>query len=1039
MVGKIFGSALLVAAALPIPLGPGAARQDGGTAGPPPEPLAVTTGHVERPTEPSRADIAARSHPAGDLILRLPPDDLVAALIESTRVANVTATIERLEAFGTRYVSQDSCRAAGLWIRDRFVEYGYVDVRLDTFRTWTWQDSTEAMNVLACKHGSTRPDEYIVLGGHYDSVTSDNLDDPDAPAPGAEDNGTGVAAVLEAARVLAELETERSIIFACWSAEEEGLWGSRHFVTRAVQESLDIVIYLNMDAIGYLAPPEPDAYMMADSCALALAAWMCDVAREHTGYDFEPTVQPLGASDHNSFWEAGYNVIDSQVDPTSPFMHTPEDVIENLNVDFATAIAAVNVAAAAAAAGVTGCEANLPPETTLVENCAATHTLVTCCPTFEWTGVDFDGSIAAYEYGLGTPRAGRSDDESGAPRRRHVGGTPPGSRRVGPEETSVTFHDLVPGEYTFWVRAIDDQGLPDPSPAQHTFVASDTLAPTLTVTTNFLPAALTFRSRRGREGAADARVFENERLSFTVSGDASSYCGVVDSVSVALDDSTRWEPWEASPYAFVLRPGPADTVLFFKTRDENGSETVGAIRLVPVPAPMDRPLLRVDDWFDGAVPEWLHDAFYEAVFSGESLETWDPLEHIEDGQPTLPPMEELGRYRTVFWTLDKSGGLLRAAQAESSYHVVEGYVRAGGNFIVEGQSALASFGGTDAYSYRPNYDPGDFIYDHVGIDSLRNSGNSTNPSYPNTYGYAFLGGLSVAAPEFTDLAVDTLGKWAEGYALHGGLPWCEVVRPTDETRRLYLFDSYLNPTLQDKPCATMRYARDGTGTFAYFGFPFYYLDTSRAAATIDALLATIDDWQEPAGLLFFVWDAAPKSVSLTWYLEPSDRPIGCNVERKDGPPDSLGTYTRVNGTLVTARPTGRYTFVDTSVRPGSTVTYRLEVIEQWGGSTRHGPWQVYVPAPPPTDGLDHPRPNPTAGTVSVRYTVGADYRWVSVAVYDVAGRLVKRLAESGAQAGEYEAVWDGTNEDGTRVASGVYFVRTRIGTSSFERKVVLLR
>ena len=96
---------------------------------------------------------------------------------------------------------------------------------------------------------------------------------------------------------------------------------------------MNIVLYLNMDAIGYLAPPEPDAYMMADSSALAVAAWMCDVAGTHTDYHFIPTIQPLGASDHNSFWEAGYNVVDSQVDPTSHHIHTPDDVIELGMVD----------------------------------------------------------------------------------------------------------------------------------------------------------------------------------------------------------------------------------------------------------------------------------------------------------------------------------------------------------------------------------------------------------------------------------------------------------------------------------------------------------------------------------------------------------------------------------------------------------------------------------------------------------------------------------------------------------------------------------
>jgi flagellar hook assembly protein FlgD len=64
---------------------------------------------------------------------------------------------------------------------------------------------------------------------------------------------------------------------------------------------------------------------------------------------------------------------------------------------------------------------------------------------------------------------------------------------------------------------------------------------------------------------------------------------------------------------------------------------------------------------------------------------------------------------------------------------------------------------------------------------------------------------------------------------------------------------------------------------------------------------------------------------------------------------------------------------------------------------------------------------------------------VSVGVFDVAGRLVRTLHEGAAQMSEYHTTWDGTNEHGDAVASGVYFVRVSVGSESLERKVVLLR
>lgn len=994
------------------------------------EPLAFTVGAVERPDTLRPREARARALAAPDALRRLPPDEIIGALIDSTKVESITATIQRLQDFVTRYVVTDSCWAAGRWVRDRFLEYGYEDVRMDTFRTWTWQDSVAAVNVLAYKEGSVSPSEYVVLGGHYDSITTDNFYDPNAPAPGAEDNGSGVAGVLEAARVLADVETERSVIFACWSGEEEGLWGSRAFVADAVAESLDIVLYLNMDCIGYHAPPLPDAVVFADSTALAVAAWMCDVARAHTGYVFEPRVQPLGASDQNSFWEAGYNVLDTATDLSSPYMHTPQDLLVNLDPVYATALAAVNVAATAVVAGVVPEDPNLPPETTLVENCAATHTLLTARPTFEWWGVDFDGEVAGYEVAV---------LDSGLTTRAFAPGEDPAApeRRLPADRTSITLGPLEPGDYVFQVSAIDDDGLVDASPASHAFNVSDTLAPRITIETNFLPATTVFPGTGGARDSVGSPVFENELLTFRVAADASAYCGDVESIGVAVGGSTAWSTVSADLYEFALRPEPGDTVVFFRALDENGGRTEGSIRLAPVPAPMDLPLLHVDDWLDPAsVPEAPHDASYDLLLADHDPVRWDPYEHFVGGCPTLPPMEELGRYDTVFWTLDRYGGLLKSAQADSAYHALEGYVRAGGNLIVEGPSSLTSLAGGNPFNYGMTFETGDFIFDQVGVDSLWNASNWCDPGNPCWYGYAFLGGIAVAPYATVDLPVDTLGVWAESYETVGGVPWCEIARPTAEASPLYLFDSYLNPNLDGRPCATVRFPRDGTGTVAWFGFPFYYIQPGPLAGFVDALLTDLTAWQAPAVLLFMDWDASPDSTALSWALDPPDGPLGCNIERAE---DANGPYARLNDALIAPSPDLFYRFTDTTVEPGAAYAYRLEVVERWGGTSRHGPWVVTVPNVDSSDRLDPPRPNPCSGVLTIDYTVGADHRAASIAVYDVAGRLVKTLRTGPASPGDDAVIWDGTNSAGDGVAAGVYFVRAEMGAVRLERKVVMLR
>jgi hypothetical protein len=998
--------------------------------GSPRDPLAVELGLVEQGSGPSAAARVSVATLPDELLLRAPSDSLIAALMDSTSLARMVATVQRLQDFGTRYVVMDSCWAAGYWIRDRFVELGLTDVRLDTFRTMSFQDSVDAMNVIAVKQGQTRPDEYVVIGGHYDSVSAENFDDPYAPAPGAEDNATAVAAVLEAARLLNDVQTDRSIIYACWSAEEEGLWGSRDFVAKAVEESLDIIVYLNMDCIGYLEPEEGVApvIVFTDSLSLAIAGYMQTLAAEHTPYDLQTCVRPVGASDHTSFWERGYNVVDTGTTISSPWRHTDQDILENIDPAFMRAIGAINVAATAAVAGVVGQEANLPPETYRVENCAATSEIVTVTPTFEWGGVDFDGEVAVFEYRLEGDASSRW-------------------KRLPASQTSLTLRGLDEGEHALLVRALDDQLCFDPSPVRYAFTTDASLRPLLTVDTNFLPAPLMFGGGRTQEGdpsvndsrGVPTRVYDGERMLFEVSSDASHYCGRADSVSVAINDTSSWSGWTASPCDVELRPVAGDTCVLFRTRDENGALTSGRISFRTIPAPRDRPLLHIDDWFPYDVQEATHDAFYEQVLAGESCDVWDPFEHIEGCFPTLPPMEELGRYRTVLWTLDRYGGLLRAAQAESAYHYLEGYVRAGGNLVLEGQSALTSLSGADYFHCPERFDPGCFIHDHVGADSLRNAGATDCPQWPDRHGYAFLGGIAHSASGLPHAPVDTLDKWAEGHAEHGGLPLCEIVRPLQDVQTLYLFDSHINPELDGRPCATLRTPSDGTGSVACFGFPFYYIQTDAVAEMLPDLLNRIRVWQAPAELVSFTWLASPDSVSFSWSLAAEGDTLASYIHRKQGPIDEQGVFARLSEEPILPEASGMYSVTDRDVDAGETYTYRLEVVERWGGHTIHGPWQISAPPSVSVSHLGRPTPNPFSDKVSLSCSVACSGERMTADVFDVAGRLVSRVEDALSTAGQRVLTWDGTDQTGRPVASGVYFFRLTVGDESMERKVVRLR
>jgi hypothetical protein len=252
---------------------------------------------------------------------------------------------------------------------------------------------------------------------------------------------------------------------------------------------------------------------------------------------------------------------------------------------------------------------------------------------------------------------------------------------------------------------------------------------------------------------------------------------------------------------------------------------------------------------------------------------------------------------------------------------------------------------------------------------------------------------------------------------------------------LYLFDSFLNHTLTERPCATMKRSTDGTGLFVHFGFPFYYLKDAQAHEMLSTLFLEIENWQEPAELLFFHVDSDPRAVTFTWYLVPPDGPAGCHIERAG----AENGYERLNDELIQRGEGNRFTFVDGSVASGSSYSYRLRVVEQWGGETVHGPWTVSIPETARASALLPPVPNPAPREVGIRYVVGQDNSWVEIAIHDCSGREVNLLRKGRSDAGDYSVVWDGKDGNGRRAAAGVYFVRARLGGRSFHHKVVLLR
>jgi len=186
-------------------------------------------------------------------------------IIDAVNSERIEIDIVKLVSFGTRHTMSETksdtrgIGAARRWIKSEFerisdecsgcLEVSYQrTLEKGNSKTRITKD-TEVVNVLAIKRGTRYPNRYVIMSADIDSRVSDALNYTD-DSPGANDNASGMAGVIEAARVLSKYDFESSILLVGLSGEEQGLYGGKHLAAKAIDEGWNIVGVLNNDMIG---------------------------------------------------------------------------------------------------------------------------------------------------------------------------------------------------------------------------------------------------------------------------------------------------------------------------------------------------------------------------------------------------------------------------------------------------------------------------------------------------------------------------------------------------------------------------------------------------------------------------------------------------------------------------------------------------------------------------------------------------------------------------------------------------------------------
>jgi hypothetical protein len=200
---------------------------------------------------------------AQDAVAAPSVDPRIYDIVAASSPQRIEADIRRLAGFGTRNTfSETESNTRGIGAARRWIkaEFDNISEACGGCLEVSFQSSivpaggripadVEVVNVLAIQRGTSDPNRYVIMSGDIDSRASSGSD-ATTDAPGANDNATGMAGAIEAARILSQYEFNATIIYVGLSGEEQGLLGGRHMAGVALEEGWDIDAVLNNDMIG---------------------------------------------------------------------------------------------------------------------------------------------------------------------------------------------------------------------------------------------------------------------------------------------------------------------------------------------------------------------------------------------------------------------------------------------------------------------------------------------------------------------------------------------------------------------------------------------------------------------------------------------------------------------------------------------------------------------------------------------------------------------------------------------------------------------
>lgn len=284
------------------------------------------------------------------------------SLLESVREDRLRETIEKLSSWHTRNTNRRELFEVAEWLAGQYAAIPGMQVELMPYVIEPGKrvpERKEVLQVIATLPGER--DKRVLVGGHFDSL---NLSEPiEGRAPGANDDGSGTALALEAARALAHGKWRNTLVFCAFSGEEQGLLGATALAERALREDWQIEGFLNNDMVGNsrnkrgeengsevrLFSANPDS---TGQNSRELARFIEYTTRSRVEGHFVKLVlrkdRFARGGDHTPFAQRGFNAVRfTEMHEEYSRQHTPEDLPESVDFSYLAGNTRLNVVALA--------------------------------------------------------------------------------------------------------------------------------------------------------------------------------------------------------------------------------------------------------------------------------------------------------------------------------------------------------------------------------------------------------------------------------------------------------------------------------------------------------------------------------------------------------------------------------------------------------------------------------------------------------------------------------------------------------------------